>query len=135
MSRFPRISDARRTSLLLSVFLVGCASSDRALVTGQALRYDGSPLIGATVTARSNETGAWASGITDAEGRFALSAQTPGEGLPAGDYYVVILEDRGDANQRPATIPAKYSTATASGLSLKVEQGQSREMNIKLDAA
>ncbi len=122
-------------TLLLAATIVGCAPSDRSPVSGRVLSHDDAPLVGATVTARANDTGKWGSGVTDAEGRFTLGTQTPGEGLPPGEYYVIILEDRGDLNQRPATIPERYSKASASGLTLTVKPGESAQLDIRLDAS
>lgn len=121
-------------ALIAATLLAGCAESERSDVTGRVTRHDGSPLIGATVTARSRETGRWATGVTGADGEFSLGTETPGEGLPAGDYYVVIQEDRGETDRRPATIPQKYAKPSASGLTLKVEPGQSALLEMTLDA-
>lgn len=129
-----RHSDARFLPLIAAAMLCGCASSERSQVTGRVVRHDGTPLVGATVTARSQETGRWASGVTDVEGAFTLGTQTPGEGLPPGEYYVVVQEDRGDMDQRPATIPQKYGKPSASGLTLTVEAGRSATLEVTLDA-
>jgi len=113
----------------------GCGPADRATVTGTVLRHDGQPLRRATVTARSPETGQWASGVTDETGRFALATPDSDAGIAPGKYYVIILEDRGDADQRPRSIPRKYESSADSGLKLTLEPGQEAELAIKLDAA
>ncbi len=86
------------------------------------------------VTARSNETGKWASGTTDAEGRFELGVAQVEHGIPPGDYYVTIAEDRGEMDQRPRTVPEKYERPTASGLQLTAKAGENTTLDIKLDA-
>jgi hypothetical protein len=114
--------------------LVGCSGSDRGQVVGQILRQDGTPVIAARDTARSDKTGKWATSSTDAEGRFALGTAENEEGIPPGDYYVIIVEDRGGMeNPRPATIHEKYASPGSSGLTVSVAAGQTAELNVKLD--
>ncbi len=86
------------------------------------------------ITARSSETGKWARGTTDADGRFVLGTAEVGDGIPPGDYYVTIAEDRGEMDQRPRTIPEKYERSTASGLQLTVLAGENTTLDAKLDA-
>jgi Carboxypeptidase regulatory-like domain len=98
------------------------------------MRKDGTPLANARVVARSAETGKSAFGETDGQGRFELGGEIEGDGIPPGDYYVTIIEDTGDENQRrPATIAAKYRNADSSGLRLSVKAGESSELNATLD--
>jgi hypothetical protein len=111
----------------------GCSHSERATVQGRVTRSDGSPLVGATVTARSEATGKWGRGVTDADGYFELGGTTAGDGIPPGEFYVTIVEDRGDMGQLPATIPARYERPTQSGLTLTVVAGESKELNVTLD--
>jgi hypothetical protein len=119
---------------LAGAAVVGCGGGDRSAVVGQLLRQDGSPLAGARVTARSDKTGKWASGYSDAEGRFSLGTVQVGDGIPPGNYYVIIVEDRGGAeNLRPATIHERYANPGSSGLTVSVEPGETAELNIKLD--
>lgn len=125
-----------RNLLLASLLVVaaGCGGSDRAAVQGRITRHDGTPLAGATVTARSDETGKWAKGVTDADGKYELGVVNAGDGIPPGDYYVTVVEDRGDQGQLPATIPAKYGKST-SGLTLTLSAGDAKEFNVTLDAS
>jgi hypothetical protein len=115
---------------------VGCGGSQTSHVSGQVLRHDGTPLVGATVTARSNETGKWASGITDEEGRYRLQSPNNESGLPPGDYYVTIAEASHpgfDADQQPPrTIPQKYEMPS-SGLELAVKAGEPTVFDVRLD--
>lgn len=121
-------------SLMIALMLcVGCGDSFRTSVGGRITRADGSPLVGATVTARSEATGKWARGVTDADGAFELGGATAEDGVEPGDYYVTITEDRGDMGQLPATIPARYAKSTASGIALTVAAGESQELNLQLD--
>jgi hypothetical protein len=118
----------------LAAGLTGCGGSDRSPVEGQLLHSDGSPLVAARVTARSEKTGKWATAETDAEGRFSLGTTAAGEGLPPGEYYVIVVEYRGSMdNPAPATIHPKYAEPGSSGLSVKVAPGQTAELVAKLD--
>lgn len=126
----------RMTPPLLAMMLAisaGCGQSDRAEVHGRVARSDGSPLVGATVTARSETTGKWGRGVTDADGRFQLGGTSAGDGIAPGEYYVTIVEDRGDMDQLPATIPARFGRPTQSGISLTVRAGDSKELNVTID--
>lgn len=112
----------------------GCGSSDRATVTGKLVRSDGSPLVGARVIATSAETGKSAYGTTNEDGEFTLGVVQEGDGVPPGDYKVIIIEDLGDPDNRSRpTIAAKYRNPETSGLALSVEVGQSAELNPTLD--
>ena len=115
------------------VLCAGCGGSSHAEVHGRVTRHDGTPLAGATVTARSDATGKWARGATDADGHFRLGGAKAGDGIAAGEYYVTVAEDRGDMGQLPATIPARYERPTQSGLTLNVVEGESKELDLTLD--
>jgi hypothetical protein len=118
-------------ALLLA--MVGCGGADTGRVSGTVLKQDGSPLVAARVIARSADSGKSAYGTTDSEGRFELGEEN-GEGIPAGDYDVVVLEDRGDPDsRRPPTIAAKYREPAKSGLRIRVAPGESQQLNLTLD--
>jgi hypothetical protein len=115
--------------------LAGCSGSDRGGVVGTVTLSDGAPLVGARVTARSDLTGKWATGITDDTGRFELGTVESGDGIPPGEYYVKINEDRGSwDNPRPRTIAAKYEDPKQSGLKVAVEAGQQAVLDVKLES-
>jgi hypothetical protein len=115
---------------------LGCGGSETSVV-GQVMRSDGSPLAGATVTVRSDETGKWASGLTDESGRYKLTTPGDGEPLPSGTYYITIAENRNsgfDADQQPVrTIPQKYELPNASGLQVVIEADVQTVFDVKLD--
>jgi hypothetical protein len=114
--------------------LAGCGGSDRAAVSGTLLQQDGTPLVGARVIARSNETGKSAYGQTNGQGYFELGGESAGDGIPPGDYYVTVVEDIGDENNpRPQTISSKYRNPSTSGLTLSVKAGQKAVLDAKLD--
>lgn len=121
-------------TLVVGLPLAGCGSSDHGRVTGTLLRYDGAPLIGARVIAKSNDTGKSVTGVTDEEGRFELSAGDTRIGIEPGNYYVIIAEDRGPLDsRRPPSIAAKYTQPSQSKIVLDVKAGESTDLNLTLD--
>jgi hypothetical protein len=112
----------------------GCDSGEIGSVSGTLTRKDGTSLPRARVVARSSETGKSAYGTTDESGRYALGIASEGDGVPPGNYDVVILEDLGDPdNRRRPTVSAKYREPSTSGIRLSVESGESVELNARLD--
>lgn len=125
--------------VLLFVFIAectGCGSANTAKVSGTAKLADGTPLVKARVTARSESTGKWASGTTDQEGRFLLGTEVEGEGLPFGEYGLIVVEDRGDWDHpSPPKVSRKYESPATSGLQLKIDSGESQVLDLVLDPA
>jgi hypothetical protein len=120
--------------VLLTCICAGCGSSDRAHVTGRVLKQDGSPLASAKLIATSAETGQSATASTDTEGRFVFGTSEPGDGIPFGNYNVVVVEDLGDMdNRRAPTIAARYRDSSKSGISFSVSAGEAKELDLKLD--
>src|SRR4051812_41924457 len=83
-------------ALLLLALPAGCATADRVPlhpVRGQVL-YNGSPVKGALVVLHPREAqpGCVQKPIayTDAEGRFTLMTERPGDGAPVGDYVMTV---------------------------------------------
>jgi Carboxypeptidase regulatory-like domain len=123
-----------RFALLLALVVTGCGGSERANVTGKLTHRDGSPLVGARVIATSGDTGASVYGNTDGYGAFELSIPEE-DGVPPGSYEVVVIEDRGDMDNRvKPTIASKYRNASTSGISFSVESGESENLELTLDA-
>jgi hypothetical protein len=102
-------------------------------VSGRVPRHHGSPVQGVKVIARCNETGNWASGTTDADGRYTLGGRRVGEGIPRGEYFVVLLEDTSESG--PPTIPPKYHIPATSGLRLHVADKKRITFDITLDSS
>lgn len=122
--------------VLTSLLMIGCGPSGGARVSGTALLQDGTPLVGARVTARSPETGKWASGTTDQQGNFVLGTEHVGEPLPLGDYAVFVTEDLGDWDHpQPPKIARKYGSAEQSGLNLSITDAGDARLDLKLDPA
>ncbi len=114
--------------------LAGCGGPAEGRVTGRVIYASGEPLAGASVIARSDETGKTSHGTTDADGNYELSTTKPGDGTPPGTYKAVIMEERGDPDSvRPTTIAAKYGHPDQSGLSFKVVAGEHRTFDVTVD--
>ena len=97
------------------------------------LNASGAPLVRARVIARSAETGKSAYATSDSSGNFELNGGD-GEGMPAGNYDVIVLEDRGDPDaRRPMTVAARYRNHETSGLKVTVEAGETSDFNVTLD--
>ena len=112
----------------------GCSGSHNAEVTGTVTRSDGSPLVNARISARSQGDGKTVYGTTDGEGRYSLSTGDPTAGVPPGDYQVGISEDLGDAEQqKPSTIAAKYVNPSKSGLAFSVAVGEQKTFDIVVE--
>ena len=125
----------RLVALAWLVWLSGCGgSTDRVDITGRVTRADGSPLVGAKVSFASNQTGKSALGFTDRDGRYELGTARLGEGIPPGEYYVTVSEDRGDVeNPQPPTVHERYRIPGDSGLTFKVEPRGERTFDVVLD--
>ncbi len=75
-----------------------------------------------------------ANGQTDASGHYELGTEKVGDGVPPGDYYVIVLEDLGDERvRRPATIVTKYAKPSTSGLKMSVTAGEKKAFDMSLD--
>ncbi len=138
MLQRPVIRDQWTTALQAALLLClcsGCGSSDRAHVSGTVVRHDGSPLVGAKLIATSKESGQSATASTDASGRFDFGTSEPGDGIPPGNYNVVVVEDLGDMdNRRAPTIAAKYRDPVKSEVSFSASAGEAKELNLTLEA-
>jgi hypothetical protein len=118
---------------MLAIAVVGCGSSDRGSVSGVITRKDGTPLPSAQVIARS-DSGKAASGTSDAQGHYSLAARDATDGIPTGDYTVIIAEDLGGmASFRKPTIDGKYANASTSGLKFSVKPAEKVTFDIKVD--
>jgi hypothetical protein len=128
------IVSSRLCWLAVLLPMAGCGEADTARVTGTVLRQDGTPVAGARVIARSDETGQTVYGQTDTNGHFELSTAQVGAGVPPASYTMTIAEDPGDREQRrAATIAAKYSNHSRSGLNFRVAAGERKRLDLRLD--
>lgn len=122
----------------LTASMLGCGGGTKAVieetvpVTGIAT-YQGKPLEDYMVYF-SNLSNRTASGIIDAEGRFTLGTNGPGDGAPAGIHkvwfvYSPAVESNAGSEmpdapqpQPKVKLPAKFSRLEMSGLTVEVPE-------------
>ena len=77
-------------SIVASV-VAGCSKSDTVDVTG-TVTMSGKPAENVQVTFNPKGAARMATGVTDANGRFALSTAKPNDGAMPGEYVVTLGE-------------------------------------------
>jgi hypothetical protein len=120
--------------LLLSV-AVGCGQKYSLLpVGGHVVLANGKPLVAAQVTFECAQPSLSATGVTDEQGNFRLGTLQDGDGAPAGEYRVTVVEaENADIDHpQPRQVHEKYRTPDASGLKFTVDK-QHTSFEIKLD--
>jgi hypothetical protein len=128
-----------RWRTLLVVLFAGsalsCSSGDgirRHAVRGQVL-YNGEALKGAMVV--FHPLGPYPPKLqkplayTDAEGRFTMTTDSPGDGVPLGQYAVTVeYRERTYSGAEKINgrnlLPAQYSKPDTSGLRCEVQEGE-----------
>jgi hypothetical protein len=76
----------------LALFLTGCSAPHLQKAGGKVL-VDGVPVKGGTIMFYPTTKGRPATGSIAGDGSFTLSFAQPDDGLPPGDYKVVIVAD------------------------------------------
>jgi hypothetical protein len=122
----------------------GCARSDRLplIPVGGVVTLDGKPLGGAAIGFAPIGTtpGNGASGRTDKDGKYELTASYRGKGVPPGEYRVVVtklvMPDGSEVAVGPSLIPleargkqivpARYSNLMRTELKATVHNGDNR---------
>jgi hypothetical protein len=116
---------------LLLFGVVGCGQSEMVGVTG-TVTLKGKPTEQAEVMFNPKSGGRFASGVTDASGKFILSTAKPNDGAMPGEYVVTLAEyyppEKPPALPRgggllPSRFPANYADPAKSPLTAKVERG------------
>ena len=116
--------------------LAGC-SGGKVPVRGIVTLDDGSPLTKGLVVFERTDGGPpiTARGEIKSDGRYELSTDKPGDGVPQGRYKVLInpmdLSDIPD-EQKHLPFDVKYTKFTTSGLECEVKAGGT-DFPIKLD--
>ena len=136
--------------LMLAAAVGGCSRSrlpPLAKVTG-VVRLDGKPIAGAEVRfvpdTDKGPDGRMATGSTDADGRFALSCFTRGDGALVGFHRVAIVPQSGveiiGPPERPmerlvpaAPVPRRYSDERTSGLTAEVVAAAAAANHVEFD--
>lgn len=131
-----RLRTLGRWGVLLGVsaVLMGCGGSDAPTTVAAkgVVTYQGKPVPKLSV-AFIPEKGLLATGTTDAEGKFVLMTNKPGDGATVGTYKVAISFDSGEVPPMPgmeppgykppeSPIPAKYGDVSTSGLTQTVDK-------------
>lgn len=101
---------------LATLFLAGCGGDPHkakrvaTFAVKGVVNYQGKPVEGATVLFEKEDHSQSAVGVTDKNGNFALQTYEPGDGAPAGSYYVTIkkLEAKTDNKAAAATDSGEY---------------------------
>jgi hypothetical protein len=123
--------------LVLAALVCGCGGKYKTYgVTGRVTLPDGSPVEGVQVVFESADPPVTALGVTDGQGRYELGTVRPGDGAPAGDYRVAVVEPEGTdpENPRPAVIDPRYGSFQTSNLTFTVGP-DSREFDIQVEPA
>ena len=116
---------------VVAVLAAGCGGSGLAPVRGQLVYSDGQPakdLVGCSVVFEATGADGKAIGATgevDAEGRFELTTNKPGDGAPVGVNKVSLNARWRGQSERPDALPVldKYANASTSGLMIEVKPG------------
>ncbi len=112
------------------LLLAGCQKSDTVSVTG-TVTLNGTPVEQAEVMFNPKTTGRFATGVTDASGKFTLSTAKPNDGALPGEYIVTLAEhyppDKPPALPKgggflPSRFPLQYADPAKSPLTAKVER-------------
>jgi len=139
--------------LLTTVLLCGCGSDYtpqaeifKTVSASGVLTFKGKPLSGFIVTLHPAGEQRTASGTTDAEGRFTLGTNAPGDGAVAGNHKVSVIwqppeddglgstvEDPKKMPKPPLEIPAKYASPDTSEITLEIPESGSSELKLDLN--
>lgn len=135
-----------------AILLAGCSADYtpqaeifKTVSASGTLTFKGKPLSGFIVTLHPAGDQRTASGTTDAEGRFSLGTNAPGDGAVAGTHKVSVIwqppeddglgstvEDPKKMPKSPIDIPAKYASPDTSGISLEIPDSGSSELKLDL---
>ena len=105
-----------------------------------AVTLDGKPLAKATVRFYrqglvEGKLDLVSEGYSDANGQFEASTYKGFDGIPEGEYHVVVIQtanfDDGEL-KRVNTLPAKYATAATTPLRVVIKAGVKNEATLEL---
>lgn len=135
--------------------LSGCGGDARVAEVGGTILLDGNPVADASVAFMPSEGGRPAFGITDAEGKYALSTFETDDGALIGPHAVTVtlveeakasdatyddeglgsLEAEMQTSQKARDkwiVPERYADAETSGLNFEVTRGQQNVADFSL---
>lgn len=133
------------------VTLVGCGDGRPTLypVKGVVRFESGDPVRNAAIEFVPNTAGPSPRGQIDAEGAFVLGTYNNGDGAPAGDYRVVVVQalppeaakhlgNLGEAHTGHAggvkVVALKHASPDTSGVQAKVKASPMNDLEIVVDA-
>lgn len=140
----------KRFTLLASVMamvtaFIGCGPDishlPKTVKAEGVVTLDGNPVDAADLTFISETTNYHATGHSDAQGKFTLTAFQEKPGAVPGNYRVEVnktIVGSGTGAQEEATValsyglPKKYSTMATSGLSVTVPDADTSDIKIEL---
>jgi hypothetical protein len=120
-----------------AVSAAGCAARTLYPVEGQVLDQHGKPITelkGCTVEFESVDPKRSAIGTVDAEARFRMTTERPGDGAWLGTHKVLIKRPESEVDERakPRVILAKYEDNKTSGLRFEVlPQSNTYELKVE----
>jgi len=118
------------------LLLCGCGGKyDTCPVSGKVTLNDGTPVDGVQVTFECRQPALTAVAVTDQDGNYRLGTVEAGDGAPAGNYRVTVVElpdEKDPDNPPPPRIHGKYRSFTRSGLEFTVKKGRNT-FEIQLD--
>lgn len=112
-------------SVVLSLVVTGCGPKS-VPVTG-TISYRNQPVADATVVFTPQGAGRQATGETDAQGRFTLGTDGPGDGAIPGDYAVSVTPKQPPPTEGDYSVgsdppfPLRYSDPTGTDLKVTVK--------------
>ncbi len=136
-------------AVLLGFTVSGCGSSghvrshEATVAAAGTLVHKGEPLAHYQVVL-TPANGTAAVGTTDAEGKFSLGTNRPGDGAIAGEHSVAVIyvgppdgayDGINDFSPPPppkVKLPAKYGNAATSGIKVTIPAGGNQDFKIEL---
>lgn len=135
-ARPPRASAVAIRRLGFALALIGCGKpSTNVRVEGQFVWADGSPareLAGFVVESTVPGSRVTARGTVDAEGRFRLGTDRPGDGAEPGSHQVAINPAPCFEYEPPPAVrlPERYGRPQTSGLTVIAEPGKTNRITL-----
>lgn len=122
------------------VTLAGCTGSSNVPAQGRVLFSDQSPVRSGKVELRSADASIRAIGSIDADGGFSLKTDDGREGVPPGEYEVVVVqfivtEDMSASmHGHGGTVPRRYADYYSSGLKASIPEKGNPNIQIVVEA-
>ncbi len=112
---------------------VGCGDGSGLIPVNGTVTLDGKPLVDAAVGFHADAGGVPAVGTTDAEGKFTLSTQKPGDGATPGQNAVTVSKqsnlnpdavvEEGEIVKMKNESPLKYFSPKTTDIKIDVQRG------------